>query len=311
MKYLTILVAGLCSSFALAESDNSTEFNASLEAGWTHNSALTVTELDDVSSQQDSGLMLKANLNGKWQVSEKTQLQSSYSYTSQNYNESDQYDLTIHLAAIDGTYSLSWFDLGIRHDAAFASLDGNSFLRFNQTSLYAAKLIGGNTFVRANSKYKTKQFTIANQRDAESVGAGLDVFYFTNSGNTMLTAGLNVEDESATDPLFDFAGVNLNTKLAHDFSLLGMDSQISIAWRYQIRDYDALHSDSVQEDPLGIDQKPISREDTQHIYQLQWQINLLSNLALKTQVEIGDYSSTLEQQTYAQTVSSISLEANF
>jgi hypothetical protein len=312
MKYLTILVAGLITQSATAESADSTGFNASLEAGWSQNSALSVAELDDVSAEQDSGLMLKANLNGKWQASEKMSLQGSYSYTSQDYSASDQYDLSIQLAAIDAAYSLGSFDVGVRHDAAFASLDGDSFLRFNQTSLYVAKLIGGNTFVRANSKFKTKQFTNAQQRDADSIGGGIDVFYFLSSGDTMLTAGVNVEDESASDPQFGFDGLNFNTKLAHDFLVLGNDSKLSIAWRFQKRGYDPVQAPTQdQTDPLAMDENLQTREDNQHIYQLQWQINLLPSVALKTQVEYGDYSSTIEQQTYAQTVTSISIAANF
>jgi hypothetical protein len=312
MKYVTILVAGLITQCAAAESADSTGFNASVEAGWSQNSALTVAELDDVSTEQDSGLMLKANINGKWQVSEKTSLKSSYSYTSQNYNASDQYDLSIHLGAIDAAYSLALFDVGVRHDVAFASLDGDSFLRFNQTSLYVAKLIGGNTFVRANSKFKTKQFANAQQRDADSFGGGVDVFYFLSSGDTMLTAGVNVEDESASDAQFDFDGLNFNTKLAHDFLVLGKESKLSIAWRFQKRGYDPAPAPAPEQaDPLAMDENLLTREDNQHIYKLQWQINFLPSLALKTQVEYGDYSSTIEQQTYAQTVTSISIAANF
>ncbi|MFQ3220890.1 MAG: hypothetical protein ACI8R9_001497 [Paraglaciecola sp.] len=308
MKYLTILVTTLITQNAVTASENPTEFTASLEAGWSQNSALTVAELDDVSAKQDSGLMLKTNLNGKWQASEKMFLQGSYAYTSQDYNDSDHYDLSMHLAAIDAAYSLSWFDVGVRHDAAFASLDGERFLRFNQTSLYVAKLIGGDTFVRANSKFKTKQFANARHRNTDSIGAGVDVFYFLHSGDTMVSAGLNVENESATDPKFDFDGINLNTKLAHDFLLLGKDSQLSIAWRYQQRDYDPVQA---QTDPLTIDENRVIREDNQQTYQLQWQINLLPSLALKTHVEYGDYTSTTEQQTYGQTVTSISIAANF
>ncbi|MFQ3234847.1 MAG: hypothetical protein ACI9C4_000398 [Paraglaciecola sp.] len=310
MKYLTCLVAALITQSATGATKTSTEFNGSLQAGWAHNSALAVAELDDVSAEQDSGLMLKANINGKWQASEKTVVQGSYGYTSQNYSASDQYDLAIHLAAIDAAYSLSWFDVGVRHDAAFARLDGDSFLRFNQTSLYVAKLIAGNTFVRANSKFKSKKFANAQQRDADSVGAGVDVFYFLSSGDTMLTAGLNVEDESTIDPQFDFDGINVNTKLAHDFLLLGKDSQLSVAWRYQQRDYNQVQDQS-QGDPLAMDENSLAREDNQHTYQLQWKIHLLPSLALKTEVELGDYRSTIEQQTYTQTVTSISIEANF
>lgn len=310
MQYLTILVAALATQLVAAESKSTTDFNASLEAGWSQNSALSVAELDEISTEQDSGLMLKANLNGKWQATEKTTLQGSYSYSSQNYQESDQYDLTIQQVSIDAAYSLPLFDLGVRHDAAFANLDGDSFLDFNQTSLYVAKLIAGNTFVRANSKFKSKQFTHAEQRDAQAIGGGVDVFYFLDSGTTMLTAGVNVEDEKATDAQFDFAGLNFNTKLAHDFLVLGKDSKLSITWRYQKRDYDPVQAQTTT-DPLAMEQTQLNREDSQHIYQLQWQIKLLPSLALKTEVEYGDYNSTVEQQTYGQTVTSISLEAKF
>lgn len=312
MQYLTILTLAMATQLIAFQSRASTDLNVSVEAGWSQNSALTVAELDEVSTEQDNGLMLKANLNGKWQATDKVSLQGSYSYNSQNYQDSDQYDLAMQLASLDLTYSLAWFDLGIRHDAAFASLDGDSFLDFNQTSLYLAKLINGNTFVSANTRIKTKTFALAQQRNADNIGTGLDVFYFLSSGNTMLTAGVNLEEETAADTQFNFAGFNFNTKLTHDFLVFGKDSKFSLAWRFQKRDYDAVQTN--QQDytkPLTMDEQQLTRQDNQHIYQVQWQINLLPRLALKTAVEVGDYNSNIEQQTYEQTVTSISLQAKF
>ena len=313
MKHLTILIAGLFSQFALASDNKPIEFHASAETGWSSNSALTVAELDEVSTQSDSGMLLKANLSGKWQMSNKMQLQSNYSYKNQNFTDTNQYDLSMHLASIDANYALSWLTLGMRHDLAIASLDGDRFLRFNQSSLYGLKTLNAKTVIRANGNIKTKSFVNAEHRDAQSLGAGLDVFYFINAGDTMFSSGMNVEEESAVDPQFDFIGLNINSKLSHKFMLLGKNSQLSIAWRYQTRDYKQIATD-----PQIIDNKPIEqnesesiREDHQHVYQLQWQINLLANLAFKTEVEFGDYQSTLAQQTYQQTVTSFSLEASF
>ncbi|MGY8875593.1 MAG: hypothetical protein ACKVJ5_04470, partial [Pseudoalteromonas sp.] len=115
---------------------SSFELNADAEVGVLSNSALSVQELDDISSQSDSGIKTAAGVNAKWQVTKNAKLTSSYKFEQQDYDEFDQYDLDLHQYGLDGSYSFNSYEVGVRYDGAKANVDGEPFLHFNQASAY-------------------------------------------------------------------------------------------------------------------------------------------------------------------------------
>ncbi|XQF93474.1 hypothetical protein ACOBV9_06185 [Pseudoalteromonas espejiana] len=115
---------------------SSFELNADAEVGVLSNSALSVQELDDISSQSDSGIKTAAGVNAKWQLTKSVKLTSSYKFEQQDYDEFDQYDLDLHQYGLDGSYSFNSHEVGVRYDGAKANVDGDTFLHFNQASAY-------------------------------------------------------------------------------------------------------------------------------------------------------------------------------
>ncbi|GAA0859906.1 hypothetical protein [Aliiglaciecola litoralis] len=296
----------LCSTTSVAaETSSPLTFSGEVAAKFIHNSALSVEELDNVSSQSDSGHQLNASLGGKWQVSEAAKLAANYSYQQQTYNEASQYDLALHQFNVDGSYQFNDYQLGARIDAANARLAGDTFLDFQQVSVYLGHFILPQTFVRPSVKVKNKSFAQLTDRDATGFGASVDIFHFMNDARTMLMLGLNADKEDAQDPQYDHRAIGFTTKVTHKFDLFGLDSNLGLVWRYQKEDYQTVTSASLTEST------ELERDETKRVVQANLGVLIMDNLTLETKFEHGDYRSALEGQTYQQNIASVGLSYAF
>jgi hypothetical protein len=303
MKLITrsgiVLLAVSASTIAWADPQSKLSVSGKASAGVIHNSALSVDEIDDVSNDSDSGNEVAINLNLKWLPSEKIKLVSGYSYQQQNFNTFSQYDLALHQVNIDASYQLKRGEIGFRFDAATASLAKNTFLDFQQASVYYGLFVQAQTYIRTSFKIKNKSFAALSDRNAESIAASADIFHFANNANTMLMAGFNIEKENAINQEFTFKGLGFGTKVSHKFTLFGLGSKVGLDWRYQIKDY--LSVEPINSAPQA------QRDENRQILTANWSLNILNDLAIKTQIERGDYGSDLESLSYKQNVASLGL----
>ncbi len=279
--------------------------NGEAGAGLIANSALSVDELDDVSSQGDNGYEWFANLGANWRTTENTKLTANYSYKQKQYREFSEYDLALQQLSVDGSYLFSQSELGIRADAASASLAGDTFLDYQQVSVYLGHFIQSQTYLRASVKTKNKHFVNLAERDATGQGATLDLFHFLNGTNTMLMLGLSGEQEQAQATQFSYQGLGLVSKVSHKFSLFGLDSKFALGLRLQQKDYE------IVDDASLVAEETADRDETSRIVELDWQLTLLDNLALKTELQHGDFDSQMASQTYQQTQGSVGLTYSF
>jgi hypothetical protein len=305
-KKIACVVALTTSSLALAAPQSSFKVNGEVGAGLISNSALSVDELDDVSSQSDSGYEFNGVVKGKWHVTDKTKLSSSYAYNKKSYNEFSQYDLALHQLNIDGSYKFNSSEIGVRVDGASASVAGKTFLNYQQVSLYFGYFVQPETYVRTSVKLKNKSFAELSDRDASGFGATLDVFHFMNGANTMLMLGLSAEKEEGQDSQFDYLGLGIHTKITHKFSLFGLDSKVGFGLRFQNKDYQSVE---VETFPAGQDIG--NRDENRQVIEASWDLHLLDNLSVMTELQHGDFKSQLESQTYQQTIARVGLKYTF
>jgi hypothetical protein len=303
---MTCVVALTTSSLALAAPQSSFKVNGEVGGGLISNSALSVDELDDVSSQSDNGYEFNAMLKGKWQITDKTKLTSSYAYNKKTYNEFSQYDLALHQLNIDGSYKFNSSEIGVRVDGASASVAGKTFLNYQQVSLYFGHFVQPETYVRTSVKLKNKSFAELSDRDASGFGAILDVFHFMNGANTMLMLGLSAEKEEGQDSQFDYLGLGIHTKITHKFNLFGLDSKVGFGLRFQNKDYQ-----SVAVETFPAEQDISDRDENRQVIEANWDLHLLDNLSVMTELQHGDFKSQLESQTYQQTIASVGLKYSF
>jgi hypothetical protein len=301
--YLTAAMCVLSVHCANAQTQTfSVDGDASI--GIISNSALSVQELDDISSQSDSGIKISTGLSAKWHVSDLTKVTSTYRFEQQNYNEFDQYDLDLHQYGIDASHTVKGNEFGARYDGAKASVAGKSFLDFDQVSLYYGRFLSPKTYLRMSVKSKSKRFDTASERDADGVGADIGAYHFFNEGQTMLIISANIDKETAQDSQYDFNGYGLNTKLTHKFTALNLANKAGIAWRYQNKDYKEQNSDELVTQTL-------SRDEYRNVTSAFWNVDLLEHVALETTAEYGDYHSELSSNTYTQSVFSAAIKVHF
>lgn len=205
----------------------------------------------------------------------------------------------------DASYKFSQIELGMRFDAANARLAGDTFLDFQQVSVYLGKFLQPNTFLRTSVKSKDKSFTNLTERDARGVGASADLFHFVNGAQTMLMLGLSTEKENAQDNQFDYWAAGINSKVTHKFNVFGLDSKVGLSWRYLKKDYDTVQVTELQ----GTSE--IERDENRQVLQVNWELTLLEGLSVKTEFEHGDYQSQIESLTYQQNVASLGVNYTF
>lgn len=302
---MTCALALTTSTLALADSNSSFEINGEVGGGLIFNSALSVDELDDVSSQSDNGYEYNAGISGKWHITDKAKLSSSYAFNQKIYSEYSQYDLALHQLGIDSSYKFDKSEVGLRVDGAVASLAGETFLNYQQVSLYLGLFLQPETYVRSSVKVKNKSFADLPERDASGTGASLDVFHFLNGAKTMLMLGLSADKEDALDSQFDYLGLGIHTKISHKFNVFGLSTKVGLGLRFQKKDYP---STVVGTDPA---RDVTQRDENRQVIEANWDLQLLDNLTVKTELEYGDFKSQLEGQTYKQTISSVALQYTF
>ncbi|MDO6547647.1 hypothetical protein [Pseudoalteromonas carrageenovora] len=283
---------------------SSFELNADAEVGVLSNSALSVQELDDISSQSDSGIKTAAGVNAKWQLTKSAKLTSSYKFEQQDYDEFDQYDLDLHQYGLDGSYSFDGHEIGVRYDGAKANVDGEPFLHFNQASTYYGHFLNPHTYLRMSIKTKAKRFVTAKARNADGVGGDVALYHFINNGQTMLMASLSADKENADDNQYDFNGYGFTTKVTHKFTAFNVANKVGAGWRYQNKDYDEQTTDDFFE------QIP-SRDEHRNVVNAFYNLALFEHVTLIAEAEYGDYQSKLSSNTYTQSVLSASVKVHF
>jgi hypothetical protein len=302
---MTCVLALTTSSLTLAATQSSFKLDAEVGGGLIFNSALSVDELDEVSSQSDNGYEFNGTVKGKWQLTDKTKLSSSYAYNQKTYSEYSQFDLALHQLNIDGGYKFNSSEIGVRVDGASASLAGKTFLNYQQVSVYLGHFAQPETYLRTSIKTKNKSFAELSDRDASGFGASFDIFHFINGANTMLMLGLSTEKENAQDNQFAYSGIGIQTKITHKFNVFGLNSKVGVGVRFQRKDYQSVKVGTLPAEDL------IERDENRQVIEANWDLHLLDDLSVMTELEHGDFKSELESQTYQQTIASVGLKYTF
>jgi hypothetical protein len=305
MKYLLASLSCVLSLHLMAATSEPVSVKGEISVGIINNSALSVDELDEVTAEGDSGIEKTASLTGLWQVNDKVKVSSSYRYNAQDYHEFDAFDLALHQVSVDSSYKWQHKEIGLRYDGAKAKLAGETFLTFQQASIYLGTFLQPQTFLRTSAKVKSKQFADVSIRDADAFGVNAELFHFINDGSTMFMLGISADKETATDEQFNFNGFGVSTKVSQKFELFGLAQKAAIAWRFQSKDFRAYRTGEI---PTEMESKA---DEHSNIVQAQWQLDFNKHLALVSNLEYGDYRSQLASQTYSQTLSSLAIKAKF
>ena len=297
--------AACCLVFCLpSQADDNWDFSASVSAGLEQQSNVNISELEQASGRSDIATLLEAELTAGWQASPALRLQSGYSVQDKNYHQSDDFDLRLHLAYLDGGYQLGSTTLGANLYYALAELDQVRFMTLQQASLYSMHSVSDSWFVRPAVTVSEKTFARFSQRDARTVAANVDSFWFFAQGKRFISLGLLYENEESRDQAFSYRAPGLKLKLSGSYSLWQLNHKLQLAATVSQRSYQPVASSTDDADKRR-------REDTHTQLQASWQLDFNAHLALLTELEHGDFSSTLDSADYRETRSSVSLQLHF
>ncbi|OFE12960.1 hypothetical protein PHACT_07255 [Pseudohongiella acticola] len=297
---LLLLAAGIGSGITWAQSDDALTWSGSLEAGAEYNSNVSVSELESATGEADSSANVDAGINANWQASERLSVDAGYSFSGQRYQDFDAFDLDLHLLYGDVSYEFDQFSVGTNYYHADAKLGGDDFLTLKQYSFYAGKLFADQWFVRGALNFADKTFDDFAQRDADTEGLSLDLFWFFNEGNSNLVLGYAFDDEQAREPAFSYEADTVRLRYTHDFVLFDKETEFGVGTRFQDRNYQAVTPG------LGA-----RRDDRQQITDARLEMSLNEALAAAIQVERGNYQSNLASADYTENRVSATLILSF
>ena len=297
MLPLVLCSVFLCGDIAHAEPATG---SAELSAGLEHDSNLNIPELKQNAHSSDIAATAGAKFDGKWKATKRLTLKAAYGFSSHNYRRHPEYDLSLHQLSAEANVDLDVADVGMSHHYADARLNKNKFLKLQQTSIFAGKLIQDKIYLRAAATTQDKQFTSLPERNATNHGISGDAFVFFNDGKTFVNVGLNHENESAKTKEFDYTGNAVKTSVSHQYNLWNTPQKLQVGTRYGVRNY---HGNTPE-----INQ---TRRDEEQVSEVAWEVSLTPKIAATTKVEYGNYRSNVPSASYSDAKTSVNLTARF
>ncbi|GGB71129.1 surface lipoprotein assembly modifier [Shewanella inventionis] len=273
-------------------------FSGKAKAGMEYQSNVNISELEQASGESDNAVVLDAQLDLGWQVSDNLRVDTGYSINDKSYQTASDYDSRLQLAFADVSYAFTATTIGSNVYHAQADLDDNDFLTLTQVSLYTMHNLSDSWFLRPSVMHADKQFAQIEQRDAKSYSATLDSFWFFNQGQRFMSLGVTYEDEKTNAPEFRYTSTGLNARVSNQFSLWQIAQKIQLGAKLSQRDYHTQENGS-------------RRDDVHQQYDAKWEISLGQHWAVLTSVEYGDFKSTIDSADYAETRAGLLLQASF
>ena len=113
-----------------------------------------------------------------------------------------------------------------------ATIRAQDFLDLHQTSLYIAKLINNQFYLRAAANLQDKTFANLSERNANNRGASADAFVFFNQGKSFVSLGVASEKENAKTHQFDYTGNSIKARVSHKFMIGEKEQKVQLGYRY-------------------------------------------------------------------------------
>lgn len=299
----SLLLAGFLPVSLYAQDSEESDFSWSGRVGASaeNHSNVSVTEIESTTGEGDSAVLLEAGLDASWALSEQFTLDAGYSFTDRRFDQFSEFDLRIHLAYLDLSYEYGDYTFGGNHYFADAHVDSSEFLTLNQSSLYAARFIGNQLYLRAALNQARKRFNDFSERSASSNGLSTDLFIFSSDVKRFVSLGLTYTDEDANSQEFSYQSWQARARLSQRFQLFSRDARAQLSGRWEERNYVGV-SGLLPETP---------REDTQIIAEANLEVALNTWLNLVGELERGRYRSNLALADYAETRAGLGLRVDF
>ncbi|GAA4360301.1 surface lipoprotein assembly modifier [Kangiella marina] len=285
MKYVLTPICLFCFSSSVIANTES-DYGVTLEAGATHNSELVVEEIDQRSANGDLGRYLSLDLNGELTFQESFSVKAGYNISDTDYQDTDDFDLTIQRLYGDASYEFSGFTVGVNQHQILADLAGQEFLDMDRSGIYLSKLLNNRIFIRSEYTTTNKEFDDLPDRNASNDALGIDTYFFYNQAKAFFSVGYTSEDEQANASELSYDGDVYRATVSSKFG--DNDAhKLQLKWRYYNRDYQGL-----------LPELNTPRNDERHAVTFSWDYYFTPEFALATQLQRTTSDSNVESADY-------------
>ena len=239
---------------AIADQDQFKALDLRFEgsAYYGNDSAVGITEIDQLSLESDSEIRWTINPTAQWAFDNKTALLAGYNRTLSQYQTLDDYDTDIADLNLGLKREWSWADTSYRFDHVTASVAGDDFLTLKMHTVDAGKLFNDRVYTRAALVTKQKRFEVLSERDASASGLNAQCFIFSKDYINTVIIAASLEQENATTDYYSKDVMQLSLAWGHKTQLFTYNTKIKFSGRYSISDYQAFNPnlEAVREDTL-------------------------------------------------------------
>ena len=257
-----------------------------VSVGKEFDSNSSVNELDANTGVSDVIDQLTIDIEYQNPKAEKTQLDLGYRFSSAKHEKFTEFDITTHLFSASLSREISKYNIGLSYNFADNSLGGQGYMDFSQGSLFASRRFGRKFFTRAYTNIVTKDFTELNERNADVVQFGLDVYFFLKGTRRYISTGFRHDEVNTIGDEFEYSSNRLKLRFVQKLPIWKWDSKFSIDWRHDQRDY--LNDSSA----LGV-KRVDDRQRFSAELEIPFSLRLYGQLALQHQVTDSNLSSAI------------------
>lgn len=275
-------------------------FEARAAAGFLYDSNVSLSELDQSSSQADQALLLDFGVGVNIPFGQHLKLSADYDFSRTQYQELSQFDLDLHQVVATLGYQDRFFDASISGNYFNAVLAGDGYLNLTQAGGSLGYLFRQTLYLRGAYTVSQKDFADYPQRDSDNTELRTDAYYLLDGMHRYVSLGYSAVNEDALGPEYDYQGAIARLAYGHKLVMGERPLKLKAQLRLEERDYDNI-TPSIGE--LRQDQR--------------WGAGLSANLPLSThlnllgEVNYNDNQSNLASANYDETTFSLSLGANF
>lgn len=286
-----LLLTGCLHNQVLAADDSANNFSAKFQVGIENDSNVSVEELDRDAREGDSLLSLGLNLDYENKINKDSKFSLGYSYSSDSYDEFDQFDLATQFLSANYSHKLEKYTLGGSARYIVSDLDSEKFLTLGQASFNLSRLLNKTQFFRAEYTYTDKELDSFAGRNSTKHGLAADMYFFLDGSKRYWIVGYKYEDEDADSDELDRSIHSLKARYTQKFRLFNREARGRLKARYQVRDYDAI-TPSIGE----------IRDDDRLRLGAELEVNLTDNWFVLVEYEFSDYQSNLPSSDYDQSI---------
>lgn len=283
--FLTLAVAGMCSSTALA-GDDADRFSLSIGGGAEYDSNITVDAQDLTTNEGDVAFLVEGDVGYKFGDTDTVEVEVGYDFYQSLHADLTDFDLQIHGLSLSASKEIGGIDVGGTYRFSHILLGGSSFLDIHSFNPTLGTLIGNKVYVIAGYDYQNKDFDTVDARDADQHNFSVMGYYFFGSGR-YVNLGYKLVKENADGAEFDYWGHYFDAGFKMPVELGLISPTWRVAYRYYRKDYSNV-TPSIAEERL----------DKRHDIRTSLTFPILDAVELKAQYRYLDAQSNLPSVDY-------------